>query len=227
MSFKIIGLVILLLAFCLLGGCQVTRSLKFRVTVNVDDNGTIYSGSAVQEIILRKPIKWLGSLAMGDIQVRGEAIPVKIGDKGYLFMLFVNPDYYGYFIQDRESKKGVKSWNISFEQNPPLFVTFGNPESPRTIKAVRFTKHIYKKIVDGKIQTQTDEPNATEIFGSGISLKSIYVERVYFNLITRGQIETILPWLGTIGYNNLEGKTIFTDGESLSQQLKKDNFIRR
>ena len=131
-----------------------------------------------------------------------------------------NPEYYADYIRDRKKQNGVKSWDVSLE-NTPMLVTFDNLNDPKSVRSVIVKP--YDEIEEytipgrhrpGEIRTPV-EANFNKIFGEGVTFKPVHVERVYFEPITRGNIEKILPWLvgletmlngdGAIGTKDLAG----------------------
>ena len=78
---------VLALAFALSGCGSSPRMARYRFTVEVEDNGRMVSGSAVQEehcVFHDGLIRMGNALSCG---VKGEAVVVDLGDKGQLFVL--------------------------------------------------------------------------------------------------------------------------------------------
>lgn len=210
--FRSIALIAVLGSSFFAAGCMKSMTQRIKVTVRVQDGSQIYSGSAVQEFTCTETDnRWQG-MAIGGCKIKGEAVPIKIGDKGWLFMIFsgsqgqgTNPEYYTGAIQNNQRQLGNEEWNVSTE-NAPMMVTFHDLNDPKSIIEVK--------------------PMAlSDVFGNGVELKSIHVERTK-DWVTRGSIERSLPWLREIGYNNLEGE-FSTSGSKLSGRLIKTNFIWR
>ena len=84
-------LIAVICAALTLPGCgSWPRAARYRFTVEVEDNGRIVSGSAVQEedcIFNDGVIRMGAALNCG---VKGEAVVVDLGDKGLLFVLLTN-----------------------------------------------------------------------------------------------------------------------------------------
>lgn len=233
-----IMLSLLLGAICL-SACGKTM-LRLKTTVNVEYDGVIYSESGVHQLNCKRGNPLLQGFDLGGCNLKGEAIPVKIGDKGYLFLVLAgeevsNPNVLFYALTNHTAaqEKKSKSWDVNLT-NAPLLVTFGDLNDPKSVKAVY---PVDKEVVDHydhkraypgayleTIPTMKTRPaNIKEIFGANISLKSINVERTK-EPVTFGRIDAILPWLKALGDNNLEGR-FSSSGPSLSGMLSSENFI--
>ncbi|MGA2491659.1 MAG: hypothetical protein ABSF67_01780 [Roseiarcus sp.] len=80
----------LALALAVAGCGSWPRAARYRFTVEVEDNGRMVSGSAVQEedcVFNDGVIRMGAALNCG---VKGEAVVVDLGDKGLLFVLLTN-----------------------------------------------------------------------------------------------------------------------------------------
>jgi hypothetical protein len=171
-----------LLVCALLTACAPSMTQRIKVTVTVDDNGTLHTGSAVQQWTCTETNNALGGMAIGGCYLKAEAIPIKIGNKGWVFMIFTgspgdgfDPGYYTGAIQQGRSKDfPEKPWLVPFDK-APAFVRFADIKDRRTVQLV--------------------EPSAFgTAFGEGVSLLSIQVEPSTERL-TRGKTQAILPWL--------------------------------
>jgi hypothetical protein len=83
---------ILGLPLLLLTGCSNTYNLFFRMTVEVDDDGQVYSGSSVMKLSIRQgspALQHIGGGASSGLQ--GEAVALEIGKRGLLFMALRKP----------------------------------------------------------------------------------------------------------------------------------------
>lgn len=227
---KPIALIAIIGVAVFVSGCSKTTTQKIKVTVSVQDGTQIYSGSSVQKFTCSETINKAGMPSIGGCVIRGEAVPVKIGDKGYLFMLFtqsilkekriyaeggeryagaypmVHASYYTDAIQNCKSQADKSEWNVEPE-NAPLMVSFKDLDNPKSV-------------------IEVDPTDMLNVFGTGVTLISIHVERTK-DSVTSGKIEKILPWL-----NNRKYKYSSIFGESIAkpilvQQLQTTNFIWR
>jgi hypothetical protein len=74
----------------ILAACARPAEVHYKVIVDVDDNGTLRSGSSVWSFQLSKPTIALASPY--DARFRGEAVAVDLGRRGILFALLVDED---------------------------------------------------------------------------------------------------------------------------------------
>lgn len=209
-------LLISFFAIASLSACGDTDSVNqnIKVTVAVVDGDKTYSGSAVQWMKCVASDNSLGSTSIGGCTLKGEAVPVKIGEKGYLFLLLSGPDkwgpdptYYPGAIQGNVSRIGQEKWDVQSEMIP-IMATFSDLNDSRTVSLV-------------------DPNNLAASFGLGVTLDSVHVERTN-EKYTVGQIEAILPWLNSIGFNNLSGEfSTGNQGDPLSTRLSASNFYWR
>ena len=150
-----------LMLSCLLAACAPSVTEKIRVTVTIEDNGKRYTGTAVQQWACWETDNRWGGMGGGGCRLSAEAIPIKIGDKGWAFMLLssneqagFNSTYYPGAIQAGRPKGNPKQpWSVPFDK-APMFVRFRDLNDRRTVELVR--------------------PNAfSEAFGKGVALVSI------------------------------------------------------
>lgn len=218
---------------------------NFKISIEFLVDGQVYKNSVVQEIYCYDAIKWAGSMSSAGCDLKGEALPVKLGDNRYVFLIMDTPQYYVpalfKFIEGSEIKKGKKlmSWNVVLSA-PLRFVTFDNLGDPKSVKAVYFLPHdefdhheTYRPFPASqeleRPKMKTVQPNASEFFGNGVSLKSIHVERTN-EVITQGNIEAVLPWLAgkntSLNLNGGLGSDKFNNS-TLADELQHSNFKSR
>ncbi|MBN8649393.1 MAG: hypothetical protein J0L55_15670 [Caulobacterales bacterium] len=144
---------------------------------------------------------------VGGCDVKGEAIPLKVSEKKYLFLLIGLPQDYINQINTPLTGPQVRSadadsigWEIDLEK-APMLVTFDNLQDPKSVKQIHFTS--YQEFDHSELEEDgarqksimiTKEPNAEELLGPDVSLSSIHVEKTN-EPITRGRIVEVLPWL--------------------------------
>ena len=194
-----------------ISSCSPTHSTKFKIVLNVQVGDKIYQSYGVQEFRCRQRSKFWGGMDVGGCDVKGEAIPLKVSEKKYLFLLIGLPQDYINQINTPLTGPQVRSadadsigWEIDLEK-APMLVTFDNINDPKSVKQVHFTSYQefdHFEIVDKGNDTApqqeaimaTKEPNAEELLGPNVSLSSIHVERTN-EPITHGRIAEVLPWL--------------------------------
>jgi len=227
-TIKIIGLVLLVLA-----GLAIMdvwpATVRYRLTLNVEENGKIATGSGVIEGSYYKEAQWLPlpSQAEWHTQVTGEAVMVDLGERGILFALLKegedsrsSADYIalkafgfmegpiGYpvgkrlsWIADLGRRTGAKA-NIPFK-NLPMLVRFKDINDPKTVERV-------------------DPNNLAASFGDGVKLVSASIE-ITFDPVTTG-VEKKLGWLPSLkGY--LDGQ-FAGGGPQLPNILDKSDLRR-
>jgi len=160
-----------------------------KMTVEVEVNGQLYSGSSVVEMtVFGHPDIPLVS-GNRDLDMRGEAVVVELPDNQYLFALLTyNAFFASKVFHDKMdgalSESGERWAKIISEleetreiesKDYPLLVTFSDITDPKTIKKV-------------------DQGNLIANFGQGMSLKRITLE-ITDDDVTEGKIEQVLPCL--------------------------------
>lgn len=207
---KRLALMVTLMLSCVLAACSPSVTEKIRVTVTIEDNGTLYTGTAVQQWTCWKTDDRWGGMAIGGCRLNAEAIPIKIGDKGSVFMLlsgneragFLASYYPGAIQAGRPKGDPKKPWSVPIDK-APMFVRFRDLKDRRTVELIR--------------------PNAfAEAFGEGVALASIKCEGTT-DWLTKGAIKKLLPWLKDIGPYNFD-ETIPNDENNILTQISGDNF---
>jgi hypothetical protein len=191
-----------------LTGCGGPAEVRYKVTVEVDDNGVARSGASVMSFALSKPTVALASPY--DAKFKGEAVEVDLGGGRTLYALLVGEDRDKGTVQlwpehlfqdlssarsdriklirDIASNKGAERvlprWGarISDSRDPmveyPLLVRFRDRNDPTSVEAV--------------------DPEALDrSFGPGVALKAIKVQ-ITDEPVTTG-IKARLPWLEPVG----------------------------
>lgn len=84
-------LLVVAFAAIALAGCNGTaEAVRYRLTVEVDDNGAIRTGAAVQEencTFNDGAFKGMGNAL--NCGIKGEAVVIDLGEKGALFVLLI------------------------------------------------------------------------------------------------------------------------------------------
>jgi hypothetical protein len=208
---KRLALMVTLMLSCLIAACGPSLTQRIKVTVTVEDNGTLYTGTAVQQWTCTGD-KYIGDkfISTGACRLNAEAIPIKIGDKGWVFMLLSGNEqdgfrapYYPRAIQSGRSKASPQlPWSVPLDK-APMFVRFRDLKDRTTVEVVR--------------------PNAfSKAFGKGVRLVSIKAE-VTNEWLTRGKVTNLLPWLEGLGTNKFD-MTIPNDYSNILTQIAPVNF---
>lgn len=189
-------------AAALLSGCNRPAEVHYRVTVEVNDNGTLRTGSAIWSVALAKSLLPLASPY--NPRFRGEAVRVVIPGKGELYGLvdFGLAEMYpeNLFGDLNRSRKGPPRFADRTEDlrhiagmkgaradlvcmNPPwiglscpTMIRFRDRRDPRTVE-------------------ELDPVNLSKSLGPGVRLNRVYVE-ITDEPVTR-EIKRELPWLGS------------------------------
>jgi hypothetical protein len=183
-------------ATLILAGCNSPdRVVRYRFTVEVEDNGALRTGEAVQEkgcAFNDGIFKGLGNAL--NCSVKGEAVVIDLGDKGALFVLLTrdntNRESIEPFLALVKARSDLVDRDLTSESMGrltkargasefpldclPLLARFRNPSDPKTVERV-------------------DPGNLAASFGDGVSLKRATIE-VTRDPLTTG-IEKRLPWL--------------------------------
>ncbi|OYU77239.1 MAG: hypothetical protein CFE32_06625 [Alphaproteobacteria bacterium PA3] len=203
----------------LISACNGLDIEKFKVTVTIEDNGIRYTGSAVQGISCGSELK-IGSVFLLGRSCRpfGEAVPIKLGNKGWVFMIFSGYSYYdgpadkmlGFSpllypstIQATRSNEQPKRPWIVPAFRAPIFVRFGDLNNRRTVE-------------------QVDAEHLDKHFGRGVKLVSIQCEPTFL-WVTRGKIRRLLPWLDELGTDKFD-MTLANDYSNILTQIAPVNF---
>lgn len=212
-----------------LSGVKV-YGFRYKLIVEIDTPEGVKTGSSVREVNIRlepRPLQPPKNY-YPKIKVKGEAVVVDLGERGTVFarlqsgaymevtQTIKGPDIY---IKTPESaefysslKHGIKADMES--KNYPSMYTFTDLNDPLSVKLVkggRFSVEAQKHLM---------EDNFEELFGEGVSLKSVSLE-ITDEPVTWG-IEKRLPWLKGLK-SNIDGSSS-TSSRRLSNILHAGNF---
>lgn len=191
----------------LAAACTNPSEVRYKVSVEVDDNGTTRSGSSVWSFKLSKPTLALASPY--DAAFKGEAVAVDLDNGNVLFALLIDEEgneatgkmWPEHLFKDLSSgSERVRNIRrigshhgvvrelpryfpaISASREPmvqyPMLVRFRSPDRPESLEAV-------------------DPEALSAAFGSGVKLKRFTVQ-ITDEPVTVG-IKKRLPWLEQIG----------------------------
>jgi hypothetical protein len=214
-NLKFIGLLLLLLS---VAGCGETAVARYRMTITVDDNGRLYSGSGVWEE------KVVTGFFFPDVYSRSEAIPVKLGEKGTLFVLPAgryretpwvptaseNAVYFSSLFGERKraSRGEARLSSTYVEEIRNISKLTGQSEqidcrSTNTSFDCPFMV-TFGNLGDPQSVVAVDPANISKVFGAGVSLKPI-VFKITKDPVTVGQASRLLPWLKQFNEKNFDG----------------------
>ncbi|TFV37995.1 hypothetical protein E4K66_16295 [Bradyrhizobium frederickii] len=209
-----------------LTGCgSLSETIRYRLTVNVDVDGRLVSGSGVIQVKQSDMRPVFGSMGGAGSEISGEAVMVDLGPRGTLFALLRGPktgfgDLGGpawmLFHVFADLLKGeidpLPKVRLLVERRPhrvlpldviPMLVHFRDPNDPKSV-------------------VQVDPANLRATFDADVALREVTIE-VTDDPITRA-VETKLPWLKTI-QGQLDGSRLHTGG-SFANELNAYDFYR-
>ena len=213
-----------------LGSCwwaYPSASLRYEITVEVEADGQIYTGSSVHEVTLRRQPQLLSAPPVsGDF--KGEAVTVDIANRGTLFVLLTGsrccqhepfseehgygPDARGFvrevFNVRASSAQAVRS--LPFRQID-ADVPFN--QLPRMVR--------FEDIGDPLSVTLVNPYDLAASFGEGVELRRVHV-RTTGARVTTG-IDDRLPWLASRRSGYLDGARIRSSRE-LANTLHYGHF---
>lgn len=190
----LVGLVVGITVLALVG-CGSSKSMRYKMVVEVDTPAGLRTGAAVREIRFIKPSN-LPSIGESrpHWRVNGEAVAVDLPDGRMLFALLVDRDgspnhadrTIWLMFHDLGATPGdgeIELWPRALHPNPagavdplPMLVTLQDLTAPRSVEKV-------------------DPANLAPQFGTGVKLRRVWVQRTNEDLTTG--IEERLGWLKT------------------------------
>ena len=202
-----------------------TYSWRYKVTVEIDTPDGVKSGSAVRNAkVVKKAIDQRPDGSKNytfDYWVQGEAVAIDLGSRGYVFSTIDWSDYRDVMHAFEERKFETMDTlpvgkNALLTKDIPMFVTFGDPNDPMSIKLIKG----YEFDVENQKQMPVDQFKI--YFGEGVAFKRVFVE-ITDEPIT-SNITSMLPWLKD-SKANIDG-TFTTTSNTLPNRLHKGNFER-
>lgn len=179
-------------------------TLRYKLTLTVDDNGKQYTGSSIVEVYRQDTTKVFGSMGGYGYDFKGEATVVDLGEKGVLFAL----------LKDSNSGKGLPPYLLLSAFNMALgssnvvdLMRKLDKVRPRPKVPLEFSKLPmlvrFRDINDPKTVELVDPNDLEKTFGKGVKLVSATVEMTDEG-VTIG-VEKWLPWLKKYYNNRLDG----------------------
>ncbi|MBR1172833.1 hypothetical protein JQ617_02600 [Bradyrhizobium sp. KB893862 SZCCT0404] len=221
-----------LAVLCLLGiiltacGGSFSETIRYRLTFNVDVDGSLVSGSGVIQVKQSDMRALFGSMGGTGSEVNGEAVIVNLGPRGTLFALLR-----GQSVGFRTL--GGPAWLLFHafadvhkrEAEPLPKVQLLKEQRPRRVLRVDEIPMLvhFRDLDDPKSVEQVEPANLAAAFGPGVALREAVIE-VTDDPVTVG-IENKLPWLKKLN-GQLDGDRLH-HGATLSNDLNRYDFYQR
>lgn len=190
----------------------MTGTWRYKITVEVETPEGIKAGSAVREISVQRGISLTPEMT-AQVNFKGEAVVVDLGERGILFALLTSaktipfytfPSGVGYTTVEgidyyRHLKAGPKELGA---REYPMFVRFRDLQDPKTVGRVVHSDSLKNSIL--KFDPNYPVDTFEEAFGKDVKLKSIFIEMTDEPAVVENVVK-ILPWflnrqLYTAGY---------------------------
>jgi hypothetical protein len=191
----------------MLGACGNPAEVRYKVTVEVDDNGTHRSGWSVWSFRLSKPTVALASPY--DAKFRGEAVAVDLGNQQVLFALLKDENgglgtvqmWPEHLFKDltRGSERIRNIRQIASNEGVSRELPRFRPAiSDSTEPFVNYPLLVRFRALDRPDSLEAVSPDALDkAFGAGVKLKRISVQ-ITDQPVTNA-IKKRLPWLEGVG----------------------------
>jgi hypothetical protein len=172
----------------LIAGCTPSVETTLKVTLSVEADGKLYSGSGIRKVICYDDVPELRGMSMGGCTTLGEAVVAVIGeggDRGVLFLTVCYPGSGEVILQGRATSSDPNKWTIPIAgvTSMPQIMRFRNMGDVRTLMVVN--------------------PNdMAATMGKGVKFHSITVEQIASGEVTRGEVIKYLPWLEPLRAEN-------------------------
>jgi len=194
-------------------------SFRYKLTLVVDDNGKVITASSVRQVTVRNGPKFTPE-SNPDVNLKGEAMVVDLGEKGVLFVVLRSESDIDY------------GYRIAFETFPELGGTgngiskYGEFKAKRELGFDKLPMLVwFRDINDPKTVGWVDPNDLEKTFGKGVKLVSATIEMTD-ERVTTG-IEKGLTWLQAWrkGGGTISGK-FYSDNPSPEELLILSDFIR-
>lgn len=186
-----------------------TQTYRYRMTVNVEEDGQMRSGSSVIEARVTKQPMFLPGVNPLEYSERGEAVFVDLGGQRNIVALLASGSYaegaaYPSFIVPQHFKLNLFKdsqlaslpqlrgrWDLTNKDLPTL-ITFSNPGDPATAEVLRADQ-------------------LEQFFGAGVRWRGIVVEMTT-DAVTH-VIESKLPWVTKLTSGLSGSSVLLTPGK--------------
>jgi hypothetical protein len=183
-------------------------ALRYRLTIEVEVDGKIYSGSGVIEARYEIPPRWMLGANRVVPSVRGEAVVVDLGERGVLFALLrgVPVEESRGYVADATAMP-LKEFNVtgSGGVDDSVLRKMGNLKARAEIPPSRLPMMVrFRNLDDPKSVERVNPSDLSASFGLNTRLLRVTIETTRDG-VTSG-IETRLKWL--------KGLKTYLDGKS-------------
>ncbi|GAB5512216.1 MAG: hypothetical protein Rhims3KO_36170 [Hyphomicrobiales bacterium] len=184
---------------------EKTYSWRYRMTVNVETPEGLKSGSGVREVeVTFKPRPgYSPNPYHASHRMRGEAVPVDLGERGVLFALITFDSYPevtstfegppAFTLEGAEFYSALKNAKATLDPlrypSYPGLVTFVDPDDPKSVQSVMTFKRT-GRLKDGTFAVAEDRTE--ELFGEGVRIESITVEMTD-DPVDWGRVDAFFP----------------------------------
>ena len=211
-----------------LTGCgSLSETIRYRLTVNVNVDGRLVSGSGVIQVKQSDMRPIFGSMGGAGAEVSGEAVVVDLGAHGVFFALLHGP-------KPGFGDLGGPAWMLFHAFDDLLKGEIDSLPKVQLLKERRPSRvlHIdyipmlvrFRDLNDPTSIEQIDPRNLAGTFGSGVSLRDVVIERTE-EPVTSG-VEAKLPWLKTMK-THLDGERLHhlntLANELIARDFHRDN----
>lgn len=215
-------------------------SIRYKITINIETPEGLKTGSAVREVTV-KQFPQLTPEMQPMQSLKGEAAVVDLGTRGVLFAVMGTDDFWTYFYAFAPEGKGggeaigrfgmkpykaqpheVRPLSVRFH---PTMVMFKDMNDPKSITlAYHATPYEVRDKNDNKEIKYKVEDNLEKLFGKGVRLQSITMERTEEPIVWI--VKNYISWLPDYYSKLLDGRNIHTiDAENrLANSLGSGSF---
>jgi hypothetical protein len=189
----------------------------------VEADGVTYIGSTVQKYYCQDGGGTFGSLQVGHCRVEGEAVVVKIGNHGTLFVLMRDVRI------DPASGERYMGSPAGMLGQLGLIPKVDNSYLPSDITDDRLPAMITFKDLDKASSVEWVDPsNLSASFGPNVRFKKLSVSPT-FSKVTYGEIAAVLPWIGLLNSEAaLNGSRVrFLDDHTLAGRIDVSALRRK
>lgn len=223
---RIIGIIVLgaaLLFFGAVAWYKIFQSYtyRYRMTVEVDDNGTVRTGSSVIQVTAQKQRQIISGVLPVIYDARGEAVFVDLGNGRNVLALLAS----GPTAQEVDYPTGiVRSLFEPEAPDPdlPKYPTHGRRELPLKLLPTFVT---FADLNDPNTARLVYPNMFSEALGSGIRLKDVSIEMT--NDPVTAQIQMKLPWWGRPGRPAEQAYRAWLQGQTVGPAIGPEVLFRR
>lgn len=181
-----------------------SATIRYKLTLIVDDNGKQYTGSSVVEVTRQDTTKVFAGIGGYGGNYKGEAVAVDMDEKGVLFALLRGKDTVDYPLYIF-----MKSFPEYFPARADITVIDGmrrlDHDKPKA--SLPFDKLPmlvrFRDINDPKTVELVDPDDLEKTFGTGVKLVSATIEMTDEGMTS--EVEKWLPWLKKLKGGYLHG----------------------